>query len=131
MLLYTILSKKLIYNKENMTTGEIIFINSVLTEEFLKNLRDIILGIHIINIIKIPTLIYAVYHLIVKNTNENDDADKVITLLKFIIDTIMEQRCLNDDEYTESEINELIESCILLLKTNFMKSKNEKRCWLF
>ena len=130
MLLYTILSKKLIYNKENMTTGEIIFINSVLTEEFLKNLRDIILGIHIINIIKIPTLIYAVYHLIVKNTNENDDDDKVITLLKFIIDTIMEQRCLNDDEYTESEINELIESCILLLKTNFMITK-EKKCWLF
>ena len=130
MLLYTILSKKLIYNKENMTTGEIIFINSVLTEEFLKNLRDIILGIHIINIIKIPTLIYAVYHLIVKNTNENDDADKVITLLKFIIDTIMEQRCLNDDEYTEHEINELIESSILLLKTNFMITK-EKKCWLF
>ena len=113
-----------------MTTGEIIFINSVLTEEFLKNLRDIILGIHIINIIKIPTLIYAVYHLIVKNTNENDDADKVITLLKFIIDTIMEQRCLNDDEYTEHEINELIESSILLLKTNFMITK-EKKCWLF
>ena len=131
MNLYTILNKNLLYNKDRMTTEEIIFINSILTEEFIDTLRVVLQGIIINTVLKLPTLIYAIYHLIIKNTKESDDPEKVITLLKFIINTIVEIRCFHEDEYTDDEVEELINSSILLLRTNFIRPKKEKRCWLF
>ena len=131
MNLYKILNKNLLYNKDKMTDGEIHFINSVLTEEFIDKLREVLQGIFISSVLKIPTLIYAVYHLIIKNSKEKDDPDKIITLLIFIVNTIIEIRSFPEDEYTDGEIQELINSSILLLKTNLIKPKKEKRCWLF
>ena len=125
-----ILNKKLLFNKEKMTTGEVIFINNVMTEEFIDNLREVLHGVHINSVFKIPTLIYVVYHLIVKHTKANDEPENVITMIKFVVHTILEMYFCDDEDITEGEINEIVDSSILLLKTNFMKPK-ERRCWFF
>ena len=128
--LYTILNRNLLRNTNKMTDGEIHFINSILTEEFIDKLRGVLQGVLLNSVVKLPTLIYAIYHLIVKNANENDDPEKIIVLLLFIVNTIIEIRSFDDDEYTEGEIEELINSSILLLKTNFVLTKTrQKRCW--
>ena len=130
MNLNIILNKKLLYNKEKMTIGEVNFINNVMTEQFIEELRDVLQGVHINSVVKIPVLIYAVYHLIIKNTTGNDDPEKIVVLLKFIVHTIVEMYFCNDEDITDGEINEIIDSSVLLLKTNFMKPK-ERRCWFF
>ena len=124
------LNKKLLFNREKMTIDEVNYINKIMTEEFIEKLRDVLQGVHINSVVKIPVLIYAIYHLIIKNVNDNDDTDKIITLLKFIVHTVVEMYFCNDEDITDGEINEIIDSSVLLLKTNFMKPK-ERRCWFF
>ena len=124
------LNKKLLFNREKMTIDEVNYINKIMTEQFIEKLRDVLQGVHINSVVKIPVLIYAIYHLIIKNVNDNDDTDKIITLLKFIVHTVVEMYFCNDEDITDGEINEIIDSSVLLLKTNFMKPK-ERRCWFF
>ena len=124
------LNKKLLFNREKMTIDEVNYINKIMTEEFIEKLRDVLQGVHINSVVKIPVLRYAIYHLIIKNVNDNDDTDKIITLLKFIVHTVVEMYFCNDEDITDGEINEIIDSSVLLLKTNFMKPK-ERRCWFF
>ena len=128
-----ILNKSLIMNYRKLRDTDIIFINSFLTGEFIRELQRLFSRFIFAELINIPALIYEINNLIQTIPNENPpDAEQTITLIKYIIYALIDTGALNigDDEDDDEDVDIIINSCILLLRTTLTKDieKNKNCC---